>query len=224
MSSPNISFDAMNAKSEYEMIEFPDHGLANEQGLLAVGGDLEPETLLAAYSRGIFPWYSEGQPILWWSPDPRMVLFPNEFHCSRRLTRRLAQSRYRFSHNEAFSPVIQACAQIPRKGEAGSWILPEMVSAYEKMHALGYAHSVEVWQGDDLIGGLYCVLHRDVFFAESMFSRKTDASKMALTELVKLAKEQDFRLIDCQFHTEHLASLGAREIPREQFLRLIMPS
>jgi leucyl/phenylalanyl-tRNA--protein transferase len=223
MSSPNINFDAMNAKSEYAKIEFPAPELADEQGLLAVGGDLEPQTLLAAYSRGIFPWYSEGQPILWWSPDPRMVLFPDEFHCSRRLTRRLAQSRYRFSHNEAFSLVIQACAQIPRKGEAGSWIFPEMISAYENMHLLGYAHSIEVWEDDDLIGGLYGILYRHVFFAESMFSRKTDASKMALAKLVKLAGEQDWKLIDCQFHTEHLASLGAREIPRKQFLKLIAP-
>jgi len=206
------------------MIEFPAPDLANEQGLLAIGGDLEAETLLAAYSRGIFPWYAEGQPILWWSPDPRMVLFPDEFHCSRRLARRLGQSRYRISFNEAFSPVIQACARIPRKGEQGTWILPEMVAAYEHMHVLGHALSVEVWKGDDLIGGLYGVFHQGVFFAESMFSRKTDASKMALAGLVKRAAGQGWKLIDCQFHTEHLASLGAREISRQQFLELITPS
>jgi len=203
------------------MIAFPAPSLANEQGLLAAGGDLEPETLLAAYSQGIFPWYSEGQPILWWSPDPRMVLFPNEFYCSRRLARRLGQSRYRLSHNEAFSLVIRVCARIPRKGEQGTWILPEMISAYERMHVLGHAQSVEVWEKGDLIGGLYGVFHRDVFFAESMFSCKTDASKMALAVLVEQAVQQDWKLIDCQFHTEHLANLGAREIPREQFLRLI---
>ena len=213
----------MNAKFEHEMIEFPNPSLANEQGLLAVGGDLEPETLLAAYSRGVFPWYSEDQPVLWWSPDPRMVLFPDEFHCSKRLARRLGQSRYRFSFNEAFSSVVQACAQIPRKGESGTWILPEMMAAYEKMHALGHALSVEVWEDDNLIGGLYGVLQQDVFFAESMFGRKTDASKMALAALIKQAGEQGWKLIDCQFHTEHLASLGAREIPREQFLKLITP-
>jgi leucyl/phenylalanyl-tRNA--protein transferase len=211
----------MNTKSDCQNIEFPDPESANDQGLLAVGGDLQPQTLLAAYARGVFPWYSQGQPILWWSPDPRMVLFPDEFHCSRRLSRRLGQPRYRLSHNEAFSSVIHACAQIARKGETGSWILPEMISAYEQMHVLGYAHSVEVWEGDDLIGGLYGIFHQHVFFAESMFSRKTDASKMALAELVKLAKEQACKLIDCQFHTEHLASLGARELPRDQFLRLI---
>jgi leucyl/phenylalanyl-tRNA--protein transferase len=213
----------MNAKFEHEMIEFPDPSLANEQGLLAVGGDLEPQTLLTAYSRGIFPWYSEGQPVLWWSPDPRMVLFPDEFHCSKRLARRLGQSRYRFSFNEAFSSVVQACAQVPRKGESGTWILPEMRAAYEKLHMLGHALSVEVWENDDLIGGLYGVLHRHVFFAESMFSRKTDASKMALATLVEQAIQQDWRLIDCQFHTEHLASLGAREISRAQFLSMIRP-
>jgi len=213
----------MNAKFEHEMIEFPDPNLANEQGLLAVGGDLEPETLLAAYSQGIFPWYSEEQPVLWWSPDPRMVLFPDEFHCSKRLARRLGQTRYRFSFNEAFSLVIQACAQIPRKGESGTWILPEMMAAYERMHVLGHALSVEVWEGDDLIGGLYGVLHQAVFFAESMFSRKTDASKMALAILVEQAMQQNWRLIDCQFHTEHLASLGAREISRAQFLSVIEP-
>ena len=223
MPAPNINFDSMNAKFEHEMIEFPDPNLANEQGLLAVGGDLEPETLLAAYSQGIFPWYSEEQPVLWWSPDPRMVLFPDEFHCSKRLARRLGQTRYRFSFNEAFSLVIQACAQIPRKGESGTWILPEMMAAYERMHVLGHALSVEVWEGDDLIGGLYGVLHQAVFFAESMFSRKTDASKMALAILVEQAMQQNWRLIDCQFHTEHLASLGAREISRAQFLSVIEP-
>ncbi len=202
-------------------MKFPAPELANEQGLLAAGGNLEPETLLAAYSHGIFPWYAEDQPILWWSPDPRMVLFPDEFYCSKRLTRRLNQFRYRFSFNEAFSSVVQACAQIPRKGETGSWILPEMISAYEKMHELGHALSVEVWESGNLIGGLYGILHRDVFFAESMFSCKTDTSKMAMAILVKEAGEQGWKLIDCQFYTEHLASLGAREIPRVQFLDLI---
>lgn len=213
----------MNAKSEHKIIAFPDPELANEQGVLAVGGNLEPETLLAAYARGIFPWYSEGQPILWWSPDPRMVLFPDEFHCSRRLARRLGQSRYRFSFSEAFSLVVQACARTPRKGESGTWILPEMVDAYEKMHLLGHALSVEVWEDDALIGGLYGILHRDIFFAESMFSRKTDASKMALATLVEQAMQQGWKLIDCQIYTEHLASLGAREISRTQFLSMIGP-
>jgi leucyl/phenylalanyl-tRNA--protein transferase len=202
------------------MIEFPDPELANEEGLLAMGGNLEPETLLAAYERGIFPWYSEGQPILWWSPDPRMVLFPAEFHCSRRLARRLRQPQYRFSRDAAFSAVVAECAA-PRGEDDGTWILPEMRVAYERLHALGHARSVEVWEGDALIGGLYGVLHGGLFFAESMFSRKRDGSKMALAKLVEQAVAEGWRLIDCQFHTGHLQSLGAREIPRAEFLELL---
>jgi len=199
-------------------IKFPSPMSADDDGLLAVGGDLEPETLLAAYSNGIFPWFSEQSPILWWSPDPRMALFPDEFHCSRRLQRRLTQPCYRHSWDEAFADVIQTCAAIPRAGENGTWILPEMIRAYERLHLLGFAHSLEVWEQDELIGGLYGVLHRRVFFAESMFSLRTDASKMALAHLVVRAKAQGWRLIDCQFHTAHLASLGAREISRAALL------
>jgi len=200
------------------MIEFPDPSLANKDGLLAAGGNLEPETLLAAYSRGIFPWFSEGDPVLWWSPDPRMVLYPDDFHCSRRLTRRLKQPQYRFSWDEAFDQVIQSCAEIPRKGESGTWILPEMLEAYRRLHKLGHAHSIEVWEGDDLIGGLYGVLLNNIFFAESMFSRKTDGSKMALAKLVERAKAEEWKLIDCQLHTGHLDKLGAVEIGRAVFL------
>jgi len=202
-------------------IEFPDPSLADEDGLLAYGGNLEPETLLAAYSKGIFPWFSEENPILWWSPDPRMVLFPDEFYCSQRLSRRLRQPQYRFSWDEAFGDVIRTCAEIPRQGETGTWILPEMLEAYIRLHRLGHAHSVEVWEGDELIGGLYGVLHKGVFFAESMFSRQRDGSKMALANLVERALAGQWKLIDCQFHTGHLASLGAREIPRDQFLSLL---
>lgn len=186
-----------------------------------MGGNLEPETLLTAYAGGIFPWYAAGQPILWWSPDPRMVLFADEFHCSRRLARRLRQRRYRFSLDEAFADVIRGCAFTSRKGETDTWLVAGMISAYEKMHRLGYAHSLEVWDGPTLIGGLYGVLYRQVFFAESMFSRRTDASKMALARLVDLAGREGWRMIDCQFYTAHLASLGAREIPRQRFLELI---
>lgn len=203
------------------MIEFPDPSEANDDGLLAMGGNLEPDTLLAAYAAGIFPWYSEGQPILWWSPDPRMVLFPREFHCSRRLARRLNNSSYRFSFDEAFAEVIRACAFTARKDETGTWITAEMIAAYERLYRLGYAHSVEVWEDDSLIGGLYGVLRSGVFFAESMFSRKTDGSKMALARLVEVAVSQGWRLIDCQFHTSHLATLGAREISRKKFLALL---
>ena len=203
------------------MIEFPDPSHANEDGLLAVGGNLESSTLLAAYSRGVFPWYSEGQPILWWSPDPRMVLFPSEFHCSKRLARRMRQNLYTISIDEAFDAVIRCCAEIPRAGECGTWILPEMISAYGEMFAEGYAHSVEVWREEELVGGLYGVLHNNIFFAESMFSRQIDASKMALAALCERALREGWRLIDCQFHTSHLQSLGAREIPRQKFLALI---
>lgn len=202
-------------------VEFPDTCLANAEGLLAVGGNLEPETLLTAYANGIFPWYAAEQPILWWSPDPRMVLFADEFHCSRRLARRLRQKCYRFSFDEAFVDVMRACANTPRKGETDTWLIAEMIAAYEKMHRLGHAHSVEVWDGDRLIGGLYGVLHHGVFFAESMFSRQTDASKMAVARLVDLAGREGWKLIDCQFYTQHLASLGAREISRQRFLELL---
>lgn len=202
-------------------IEFPDPSEADEEGLLAMGGNLEPETLLVAYSSGIFPWFSEGDPILWWSPDPRMVLFPNQFYCSRRLARRLKQDCYRFSWNEAFDAVIQTCAEISREGESGTWIIPEMLTAYRRLHELGYAHSVEVWEGDELIGGLYGVFLNGVFFAESMFSHKTDGSKMALAKLVERAERDEWKLIDCQFHTGHLERLGARKISREAFLSTI---
>jgi len=203
------------------MITFPDPSLANAEGLLAVGGDLEPETLLAAYSKGIFPWYGEGQPLLWWSPDPRMVLFPEAFHCSKRLARRMRQDRYEVSYDEAFDDVISTCADIQRRGEHGTWILPEMKDAYGEMHRLGYAHSVEVWEGRVLVGGLYGILLNRVFFAESMFSRKIDASKIALAALCERALQQGWKLIDCQFHTAHLESMGGCEISRGDFLHLI---
>lgn len=203
------------------MIEFPDPEQANPDGLLAIGGDLEPETLLAAYRKGIFPWYAEEQPILWWAPDPRMVLFPAEFRCSRRLARRLRQPCYHFSWDESFDEVIRICATISRPDQDGTWILAEMLEAYRKLHRLGHAHSVEVWHGDELIGGLYGVLQDGAFFAESMFSRERDGSKMALAKLVERALAEGWRLIDCQFHTSHLESLGAREISRQQFMALL---
>ncbi|MDQ6970770.1 MAG: leucyl/phenylalanyl-tRNA--protein transferase [Mariprofundus sp.] len=203
------------------MIEFPDPRLANDEGLLAVGGDLKPATLLAAYAQGIFPWYAENQPVLWWSPDPRMVLFAAEFHCSKRLARRMRQNVYTFSWDEAFDQVIGLCAEMPRKGEHGTWILPQMIDAYVRMHELGHAHSVEVWCDNMLVGGLYGVLVNDVFFAESMFSRSIDASKMALAMLCERALQSGWLLIDCQFHTEHLQSLGAREVSRNEFMKIL---
>jgi len=203
------------------MIEFPDPSLANEEGLLAVGGNLKPETLLAAYAKGIFPWYSEEQPILWWSPDPRMVLFPTEFHCSKRLARRMRQNMYSVSVDKSFDDVIKTCAEIPRKGEKGTWIMSDMMAAYKQMFKEGHAHSIEVWKDDELIGGLYGVLYQGVFFAESMFSRRVDASKFAVAALCEWALSDGWKLIDCQFYTAHLESLGAREVSRDLFLAVI---
>jgi len=199
------------------MIEFPDPEGADADGLLAAGGDLAPETLIAAYRKGIFPWYEAGGPILWWSPDPRMVLFPDAFHCSRRLTRRMRQKRFRISENEAFTKVMTACAD----RQEGTWITPEIIAAYTRLFELGHAQSIEVWDGRELIGGLYGVCLKRAFFAESMFHRRTDASKMALTRLAVLGQEKEWFFIDCQFHTGHLASLGAIEIPRTEFLHLL---
>lgn len=200
-------------------VNFPEPTLANEDGLLAIGGDLSVATLLKAYAQGCFPWYSGNQPILWWSPDPRMVLCLDDFYCSKRLTRRLKQERYRFSWDENFSRIIDQCEAVHRAD--GVWLTPDMLAAYKVLHHQAYAHSLEVWEGELLIGGLYGVLLNKVFFAESMFSIKRDASKMALAMLVERGKGEGWKCIDCQFHSDHLASLGAKEITRGKFLELI---
>jgi leucyl/phenylalanyl-tRNA--protein transferase len=191
--------------------------LRNPNGLIAIGGDLSRARLLQAYRAGIFPWYSPGQPILWWSPDPRMVLFPSELRVSRSLARRLRQTDYEIRFDYAFRDVIEACATTPRTGQDGSWIVPEMVEAYCDLHEAGYAHSVETWMGGRLAGGLYGVAMGGVFYGESMFHRITDASKIALVHLVRFLERQGYGMIDCQMHTAHLARFGAREIPRETF-------
>ncbi len=198
---------------------FPDPQLAESEpnGLLAVGGDLSPTRLLAAYRRGIFPWYSAGQPILWWSPDPRMVLFPRRLHISRSLRRTLGRRRYEYSFDRDFSGVLEGCAS-PRSGTDGTWILPEMKAAYRKLHGLGFAHSVEIWQDEQLVGGLYGVALGGIFFGESMFSRASDASKVALAALCALLDEKGYSLIDCQMHSDHLVRMGAEELPRQEFL------
>ena len=203
-------------------VGFPDICLAETEpnGLLAVGGDLSRARVLNAYRRGIFPWYSPGQPILWWSPAPRMVLFPNEFHCSRSLRRSLRKRAYQVSVNLAFEDVIRACAE-PRSPAEGTWLLPEMIESYVALNRSGNAHSVEVWRNDELVGGLYGIAIGQMFFGESMFSRSEDASKVALGRLVEIAFTQPFQLIDCQIHTDHLARLGAREISREAFQRAL---
>lgn len=194
--------------------------LRDPNGLLAAGGELSSERLLEAYRRGIFPWFSEGDPILWWSPDPRMVLFPEELRISRSLAKTLRNRRYEVRFDSAFDEVIAGCAA-PRSREAGTWITDEMIAAYRGLHALGWAHSAETWIDGALAGGLYGVAVGQVFFGESMFSRSTDASKIALVALVAHLKSADFRLIDCQMRTRHLESLGAREIPRRRFSRLL---
>jgi leucyl/phenylalanyl-tRNA--protein transferase len=198
-----------------------DAALREPNGLLAAGGDLSTARLLDAYRRGIYPWYSEGQPALWWSPDPRMVLFVDEFRPSRTLRRRVARREFDVRVDTAFAAVIDACARAPRKGQEGTWITADMIRAYVRMHELGYAHSVEAWRGGELVGGLYGLALGVVFFGESMFARVTDASKVCLATLVALLREQRIALIDCQQETEHLASLGARPIPRVEFVRLL---
>lgn len=195
---------------------FPPPEEAEPDGLLAVGGDLRPERLLQAYATGIFPWYDE-EPILWFSPEPRMVLVPRELHVPRRLERTLRQGRLAFSLDRAFPAVIEGCAAAPRKGQDGTWINPDMVVAYTKLHELGFAHSCEAWQGKELVGGIYGVSLGSAFFAESMFHRLTGASKAALVTLVRQLVAWDFTLVDCQMHTEHLARFGASEWARDRF-------
>jgi leucyl/phenylalanyl-tRNA---protein transferase len=191
--------------------------LTEPEGLLAAGGDLSADWLLGAYRRGIFPWYGDDQPILWWSPDPRMVLFPAELRVRRSLAKRLRNAGFRVTADHAFAAVVRACAA-PRRGQPGTWITAEMRDAYDRLHRLGAAHSVEVWRDEALVGGLYGVALGPVFFGESMFARETDASKVALVHLARAMQAGGGRLIDCQLHTPHLASLGARDIARDVFI------
>jgi leucyl/phenylalanyl-tRNA--protein transferase len=191
--------------------------LRSPNGLLAAGADLSVPRLLAAYRAGIFPWFSEGEPVLWWSPDPRMVLFVDRLHVSRSLARDLRRGAWRVSADEAFDDVVAACAD-PRDGSSGTWILPEMRDAYGALARHGAAHSVEVWEEETLVGGLYGVAVGRMFFGESMFSRRSNASKVALATLVAQLVRWEFELIDCQMSTSHLASLGAEEISRAAFL------
>jgi len=197
-----------------------ERALGEPDGLLAAGGSLTPARLLAAYEQGIFPWYSDGQPVLWWSPDPRAVLFPDELHVSRTLRKVLRSDRFVTRLDTAFASVIAGCAA-PRTTAPGTWLTPEMVQAYERLHALGLAHSVETWQGERLAGGLYGVCLGRVFFGESMFSVETDASKVALVRLIAEARARGIAVIDCQVPNAHLQSLGSRSIPRKEFLALL---
>ena len=206
----------------YRLIDeiiFPSPEEAEPDGLLAVGGDLSSERLLLAYKLGIFPWYSEGQPILWWSPDPRLVLELEEFHISRRLRQILKKGGFKVTFDKAFKSVIEACASVPREGQDGTWITPEMQAAYIHLHRLGFAHSVESWFDGELAGGIYGVSLGRCFFGESMFSYKSNASKVALATLVEQLKAWEFHMLDAQVTTRHLLSLGAKEIPRSIFLK-----
>jgi len=200
---------------------FPPVEMSEPEGLLAVGGDLRVERLLLAYSHGIFPWYSEGYPILWWSPDPRLVLFPDELKVSRSLRQTIRKDIYKVTFDTAFDEVIARCAEVHRAGDGGTWITDEMRLAYMDLHRAGHAHSVEAWQGGELAGGLYGVFIGAAFFGESMFHTSPDASKVALVRLVEHLKEKDFELIDCQVTTDFFKRMGAREIPREEFLKLL---
>jgi len=197
-----------------------EQALEEPSGLLAAGGDLSPERLIAAYRRGIFPWYSPGQPVLWWSPDPRAVLFPEEFRCSRSLAKQLRNGGFTATLDRDFAAVIDGCAA-PRATSPGTWITREMRTAYLELHARGHAHSVEVWRAGSLVGGLYGVRLGAVFFGESMFSHARDASKVALAYLVALCRRNALAVIDCQLPSRHLTSLGARALPRSQFQALL---
>ena len=201
---------------------FPDvdQAMREPDGLLAAGGDLSSSRLLAAYCRGIFPWFDEGQPILWWSPDPRCVLIPGDFHVARSLRRELRRSDALIRFNTCFDTVMAACAE-PRPGQAGTWITSEMIDAYTRLHAEGWAHSIEVWLDGNLVGGLYGLAIGRAFFAESMFSRQSNTSKFALYALSQILQARGFELIDCQVLTRHLWTLGARLLPRAEFATIL---
>lgn len=211
---------SLDATDPAEPFPDPAHAERDPDGLLAIGGDLTHERLLNAYRRGIFPWFGEHDPILWWSPDPRMVLFPDKLRVSRSLGKALRKEKFSISFDQAFSEVIRACAA-PRRDEPGTWISADMVQAYEQLYQQGIAHSAEAWQGKELVGGLYGIALGRVFFGESMFSKVADASKVAFVQLVDRLKQSGYALIDCQVYTPHLESLGAELIPRSAFQNLL---
>lgn len=199
----------------------PEQALTEPNGLLAIGGDLSVERLKLAYANGIFPWYSDDQPILWWSPDPRCVLFPERIHISRSLRKKLRQGNYQITIDQAFSEVIRECAA-PRAKQDGTWITSEIEAAYIRLHQLGLAHSFECWQDGELVGGLYGIAMGRCFFGESMFSRATDASKITFVHLAGQLKAWDYAIIDCQVENPHLISLGAESISRDRFLSMLV--
>lgn len=202
-----------------KQIKFPEVSQATPEGLLAIGGDLSVERILLAYKSGIFPWFEEDQPILWWSPDPRFVLFPKELKVSKSMRQLLNKKHFRVSYNTCFEQVITSCSAIKREGQSGTWITRDMIAAYCELNEMGYAKSVEVWEGSKLVGGLYGLdLGNGIFCGESMFSKVSNASKYGFISFVQ---NTTYRLIDCQVYTAHLESLGARDIERDEFLRLI---
>ncbi len=202
-------------------VRFPSCTEANEDGLLAVGGDLSPERLMHAYRSGIFPWYSDGDPILWWSPDPRMVLYPNKLKVSKNMKKLLRDEVFQISYNQNFKAVLEHCSKIARAGQEDTWITDEMKIAYLHLHELGYATSVEVWKDEELVGGLYGVDLGTVFCGESMFSLLPNASKYGFIKWVQHLESRNYKLIDCQVHTDHLESLGAELISREAFISFL---
>lgn len=205
-----------------QSLEFPAPELATPEGILAVGGDLSPARLLEAYAGGIFPWFNEGDPILWWSPDPRFVLFPDELVVSKSMRPYFNQKKFQVSFDQDFEGVMRGCQQSNRNGQSGdTWITEDMISAYVQVHKLGYAHSVEVWQEGNLVGGLYGISLGKIFFGESMFARVSNASKFGFITLVQKLREKGFTLIDCQQQTQHLGSLGAKPISRKSFLKYL---
>lgn len=207
-----------------EGLDFPPAWLARSDGLLCIGGDLSAQRILLAYENGIFPWFSESEPILWWSPDPRLVLFPDNIKISRSLNKKIKKDYFHLTVDSAFEETILSCSKPRRKEYAGTWLVEEMINAYVHLHKLGYAHSIETWKEDRLVGGLYGICLGGVFFGESMFSFENDASKIALATLANHLKQYQFDLIDCQVTTNHLLSMGATEIPRNSYLDIIQKS
>lgn len=202
-------------------LKFPSPEEATAEGILAIGGDLRPERLMLAYHQGIFPWYSDETPILWWSPNPRFVLYPDNLKVSKSMKQVLRKNQFKITFDTAFDQVITECQQMPRNDQDGTWITDELKEAYGELHRTGFAHSVEVWEDNELVGGLYGVSLGKVYFGESMFAKRSNASKAGFITLVQAMKKKGIQLIDCQVHTKHLESLGAQDISRKEYLRYL---